>query len=124
MNNSIVSYLKANAPLVDVVSRHIELKRKGGILMGRCPFHSDKSPSLSVDPAKSYWRCWACGFGGDQVAFVRRLHGCSFVDACKELIETYNIPPPENIRRKLLRQQIRQLEKTDLTAAKELARQL
>lgn len=125
MNNSIVAYLKANAPLLDTISPHVILKRTGSVLMGRCPLgHRDSNPSFSVNLNKNHWRCYSCGKHGDAIGFIRELHQCSFVEACRILIESFNIPPPENLRRKLIRAEIRQLEKTDLAAAKELARQL
>lgn len=122
---NIAAYIKTHAPLLDVMGPHVKIKRAGASMVTNCPFHRDRSPSMSINPAKSYWHCFSCGKHGDQIGFIMELHQCSFIDACKLLIESFNIPPPENLRRKLIRQEIREAEAVkDLPRAKELAKQL
>src|ERR1700748_2220117 len=118
----IASYLKSRVSIYDTVSPHLELKKRGKVYVAKCPFHSDRMPSFTINPDKNTWRCFACGFGGDQISFIRRLNNCTFLEAAKYLIDTFNIPPPIAVYRRLIREQIRLFEKSgDLASAKELA---
>lgn len=66
----------------------IELKRHGKTLMGRCPFHDDKTPSLAVSPEKNLWNCLgACHDGGDVFKWVMKRNGVSFRHAVELLRE-------------------------------------
>lgn len=71
--------------LVDLVGRHVELKKAGRSFKGRCPFHQEKTPSFQVTPEMRRYKCFGCGVGGDAISFVQRLLGKSFVDAVREL---------------------------------------
>ena len=75
-----IERIKAANPLADVVAeRGIELKKKGRILVGRCPFHSpDKTPSFSVTPSKGLFHCFGCGAAGDVIGFVTKHDKVSF----------------------------------------------
>ncbi|MGH8178554.1 MAG: CHC2 zinc finger domain-containing protein [Steroidobacter sp.] len=67
-------------------ARGIELKRHGADLIGRCPFHDDKTPSLVISPAKNLWHCLgACQSGGTVVDWVMRAEGVSFRHAVELL---------------------------------------
>lgn len=67
----------------------VSLKRKGKQLIGLCPFHDDRSPSLIVDPQKNLWNCLgACGAGGDVYAWVMRREGVDFKAAHQWLRDT------------------------------------
>jgi DNA primase len=70
--------------LEEVISRYVALKRKGKVLVGLCPFHTEKTPSFSVTPGK-FFKCFGCGAKGDVFAFVMRIAGVSFREA-KEII--------------------------------------
>ena len=73
-------------------ARGIQLTRKGKSLMGRCPFHDDHSPSLSIDPVENIWNCLgACGRGGDVIEWVMRAEGVSFTHAV-ELLKRDHLP--------------------------------
>ena len=81
-----IERIKREADLAAVVrSRGVALKPKGGDLIGLCPFHDDKSPSLHVTPAKRLWRCVACHATGNVIQFVQRFDGVSFRHACELL---------------------------------------
>ena len=57
--------------LLDVVSQHVEMKKRGSEWVGCCPFHTEKTPSFSVSPAKSIYKCFGCGAGGNSpVSFL------------------------------------------------------
>ncbi|MGH8021915.1 MAG: CHC2 zinc finger domain-containing protein, partial [Opitutaceae bacterium] len=86
--------LKA-VPLLDLCRDYgIELKHEGKDWKGRCPFHSDDSPSFVVTPSKSLWNCLgACGCGGDTIQLVMRKEGVSFRHACEKLRARLGVVP-------------------------------
>jgi DNA primase len=97
--------------VVDVVGRHVELKRGGANFMGLCPFHSEKSPSFSVSPSKQFYHCFGCGASGDAIRFLTEHLGLSFVEAVRDLaqgaglaVPEEQVSPEERQRRDTLRQ--------------------
>ena len=84
-------YADAHVSLTEerlVESAGIELRPHGKDRVGRCPFHDDQHPSLSVNLDTGAFRCRvpACGVHGrDVLAFHMQRHGLGFIDACKAL---------------------------------------
>jgi len=71
-------------------ARGIKLRRSGKELIGLCPFHQDRNPSLNIDPVKNVWHCkGACGEGGDVIEWVKRAEGISFTHAVELLKRNY-----------------------------------
>ena len=71
-------------------ARGIKLTRSGKELIGLCPFHDDRNPSLNIDPVKNVWNCkGACGEGGDVFRWVMRAEGVSFHHALELLKRDY-----------------------------------
>ncbi len=62
---------------------------------GLCPFHSEKTPSFSVDRKTNIFTCFGCGATGDVIAFVSKIRECEPLDAAKYLCEKYNISVDE-----------------------------
>ena len=60
------------ATIEEVVAAYVPLQRSGAGYGGLCPFHADKHPSLHVHPGKQFFKCFACGEGGDLFASCRR----------------------------------------------------
>lgn len=87
--------LLSRVDIVDVVGRHVELKRGGANLMGLCPFHGEKSPSFSVSPSKQFYYCFGCGASGDAIRFLTEHLGLSFVEAVRELAQGAGLTVPE-----------------------------
>ncbi len=85
----------------EVVGDFVNLKRRGANLFGLCPFHSEKTPSFSVAPAKNIFKCFGCGRGGDAVHFVMEHEHYTYPEALRYLASKYNItieerePSPE-----------------------------
>ena len=63
----------------------VHLEKKGASYMGRCPFHDDKNPSLSVDPVKGLYHCFGCGESGDAIELVKKIKSLSFREAVSYL---------------------------------------
>jgi DNA primase len=87
--------LLTRVDIVDVVGRHVQLKRGGANLMGLCPFHGEKSPSFSVSPSKQFYHCFGCGASGDAIRFLTEHLGLSFVEAVRELAQGVGLQVPE-----------------------------
>ena len=87
--------LLARVDIVDVVGRHVQLKKGGANLMGLCPFHGEKSPSFSVSPSKQFYHCFGCGASGDAIRFLTEHTGASFVEAVNDLAQQVGMTVPE-----------------------------
>jgi DNA primase len=80
------------ADMVEVVSARTALRRSSGTrYMGRCPFHEERTPSFSVNPAEKLYYCFGCGKGGDVVSFVRETENVDFVGAIEWLAERFRV---------------------------------
>ena len=81
----VVDAVRDRTDLVEVVSRHVSLARRGRSHVGLCPFHQEKSPSFHVIPEKGIFHCFGCQAGGDAFKFLMMIEGLSFIEAVKEL---------------------------------------
>lgn len=77
--------------IVDLISEYVTLKRSGKNFMGLCPFHSEKTPSFSVNREKRMYHCFGCQAGGDAIAFLMEHEGLDFVDALEKLADRAGI---------------------------------
>jgi len=77
--------------IVDVVSRYVRLEKKGGSLFGLCPFHSEKTPSFSVSPAKRIFYCFGCHKGGNAIKFISEIEHVPFREAVQTLADAAGI---------------------------------
>ena len=94
--SSFIQELLARADIVDIVGRHVQLKKGGANFMGLCPFHGEKSPSFSVSPSKQFYHCFGCGVSGDAIKFLCEHAGMSFIEAVKDLSQQYGLQVPED----------------------------
>ena len=92
-----IDELKDRADLVRIIEPYAPLKKKGANWMGCCPFHQEKTPSFSVNPAKGFYKCFGCGKGGTAFNFVMEIEGLNFPEAIKRVAEISGIPLPEPI---------------------------
>ncbi|MBW2340526.1 MAG: DNA primase [Deltaproteobacteria bacterium] len=86
--------VKKTADIVEVVGQYVELKKRGQNYVGLCPFHSERSPSFTVNQSKQIYHCFGCGRGGDVFTFWMEYHNLSFPQSLKDLAERYNIALP------------------------------
>ena len=68
-----------------VAERGIELRKKGRVLVARCPFHDEKTPSFTITPSKGLFHCFGCGAAGDVIGFVTKHDKLSFAGALEAL---------------------------------------
>lgn len=86
-----IAEILAATDIFDVVSEAVILKKSGKSFFGLCPFHSEKTPSFSVNPDKQIFHCFGCSAGGNVLSFVMKYHGISFPEAARMLARKYNI---------------------------------
>ena len=87
--------LLSRADIVDIVGRHVQLKKGGANFSGLCPFHTEKSPSFTVSPSKQFYHCFGCGKNGNAIGFLIEHLGMSFPEAVKDLAQQYGLQVPE-----------------------------
>ena len=87
--------LLSRVDIVEIVSRHVQLKKGGANLSGLCPFHAEKSPSFTVSPSKQFYHCFGCGASGDAIRFLTEYSGMTFIDAVKDLSQQVGLQVPE-----------------------------
>ncbi len=92
-----IQELKMRSPISDVVSRYVELKRAGRNQTGRCPFHSEKTPSFTV--FEDNFHCFGCGAGGDVITFIMRIENLDYRDAVNFLADRCGMTVPQDDRR-------------------------
>lgn len=90
-DSSIISRIQQATDIVDLISEHLGLTKKGKEMVGLCPFHADHKPSLYVNPVKQIFKCFACGAGGDVFKFVQLRENVSFPDAVERLAQRAGI---------------------------------
>ena len=92
IKDSSIEAVKAAADMVAVVSAYTQLRRAGARYTGRCPFHEERTPSFSVNPAEKLFYCFGCGKGGDLLSFVMETERLDFAQAIEALGERFNVP--------------------------------
>lgn len=90
-NESIVDEIKSRCNIVDVVGRHVVLKKTGNNHKGLCPFHNEKTPSFVVSEDKQIFTCFGCGATGDVIEFTRRYNNLDFHEAIERLASEYGV---------------------------------
>lgn len=90
-----VQDLLSRVDVVEVVGRHVELKKAGINHKGLCPFHGEKSPSFIVSPSRQTYHCFGCGVHGDAIRFLTEHHGMGFMDAVRDLAQQVGLTVPE-----------------------------
>ncbi|MBI1964650.1 MAG: DNA primase [Betaproteobacteria bacterium] len=92
---SFIQDLLGRVDIVDVVDRHVKLKRAGANYVACCPFHAEKTPSFTVSQAKQFYHCFGCGAHGTAIGFLIEYSGMGFVEAVKDLAQGAGMTVPE-----------------------------
>lgn len=91
IDDEIIRRVKEESDIVEWIGRYTKLEKKGRNYMGLCPFHTEKTPSFSVQPDKGYYHCFGCGAGGDVIKFLMEKEGLGFIEAVEKLAEDLHI---------------------------------
>src|SRR5215831_10696091 len=91
---SFVQELLGRVDIVDVIDRHVKLKRAGANYVACCPFHSEKTPSFTVSQTKQFYHCFGCGAHGTAIGFLMEYGGKSFPDAVEALARDVGLEVP------------------------------
>ena len=94
--SGFIQDLLARVDIIDVVGRHVELKKAGINHKGLCPFHGEKTPSFIVSPSRQTYHCFGCGVHGDAVRFLTEFVGLGFVEAVQELAQQVGMAVPDD----------------------------
>ena len=90
--------IRDRTDLVELIGRHVALKKAGRSYKGLCPFHHEKTPSFQVNPDRGIFHCFGCGESGNAFAFLMRVEGLSFPEAARTLAASAGIEIPESGR--------------------------
>lgn len=90
--------LLARIDIVEVVGRHVDLKKAGINHKGLCPFHGEKSPSFTVSPSRQTYHCFGCGVHGNAIGFLMEHTGAGFVEAVEDLAQQAGMQVPQDDR--------------------------
>ena len=90
-----IEELVRRSDIAEVVGGYVQLKRKGRLYAGLCPFHNEKTPSFYLYPETQSFYCFGCGAGGDVISFIKQIEGLSYPEAVKFLAERAGMPAPE-----------------------------
>jgi len=86
-----IEEVRAANDIVNIIGSYVKLKRSGSGYTGLCPFHNEKTPSFSVNPARQMYKCFGCGAGGNVITFVMEYENYTFPEAMEALAERAGI---------------------------------
>jgi DNA primase len=86
--------VRNTADIYEIISESVALKKTGKNYQGLCPFHTEKTPSFSVNPAKQIFYCFGCGVGGDVIDFLMKKEGMNFPEAVRDLARRVGVHIP------------------------------
>ncbi len=95
-SESLIEEVRIRNDIVSVVSSYVSLTRQGRRMVGLCPFHSEKTPSFSVDATKQMFYCFGCQKGGNVFHFVMNIENLDFPEALKQLADRAGVVLPES----------------------------
>lgn len=93
---SFLDELIDRSDILDVVSRYVPLKKKGGDHWGCCPFHNEKTPSFHVNRERQIYKCFGCGEGGGVINFMMKIENLPYIDAVHKLADLCGMQVPED----------------------------
>lgn len=87
LDKSVISEIKHNVNIVDVIGEVVSLTKSGRNYLGLCPFHQEKTPSFNVIEDKQFFHCFGCGKSGDVFKFLEEYRQITFMESVKILSE-------------------------------------
>jgi DNA primase len=109
------------ARVEDVVGDFVRLRRRGANYIGLCPFHNEKTPSFSVNPARNIYKCFGCGKAGSSVNFIMEHEKVTYPEALRWLAKKYNVEIEETFSEKDKEYEEQQKQKESLLVLHDFA---
>ncbi|MDD2759138.1 MAG: DNA primase [Methylomonas sp.] len=97
-----VDDLLVRVDIVDLIDSHVPLKKVGGSFVARCPFHTEKTPSFSVNRNRQMYHCFGCGASGNAISFLMAYSHLGFVEAVEDLAVFVGVDVPRERGQELL----------------------
>ena len=85
ISREFIDDLLVRVDIVDLIDSHIPLKKTGNNYVARCPFHTEKTPSFSVNRNKQFFHCFGCGASGNAISFLMDFSHLDFIEAVEDL---------------------------------------
>ena len=96
LSQEFLDELHDRSDVVDVISSYVQLRQRGRLYTGLCPFHSEKTPSFTVYPNTQSYYCFGCGNGGDVITFIKNYENLDYIEAVKLLAERAGMQMPDD----------------------------
>lgn len=96
LDEAFLQELRSRADIESTISPYVNLKRRGRLLTGLCPFHSEKTPSFTVYPETQSYYCFGCGNGGDAVTFIKNIENLDYMEAVRYLADKVGLALPQD----------------------------
>ncbi len=94
--DELASRVTNHFDIVDVISRYLNVIKRGQNFFAVCPFHDDTRPSLVISKSKKIFKCFVCGEAGNVISFVSKYKKISFQQATLELANEMGIDTSES----------------------------
>lgn len=91
IDKSTIEEIKARIDIVDLISKHLDLRKMGKNYSACCPFHNEKTPSFTVNQGKQFYYCFGCGATGDVIRFYSEYNMVGFNDSVEKLSQLAGI---------------------------------
>ena len=89
-----IDELLSRVDIVDLIDSQVPLKKTGANYVARCPFHTEKTPSFSVNRTKQFFHCFGCGASGNAIGFIMDYRHLDFVEAIEDLADFLGVEVP------------------------------
>ena len=93
-SQEVVDEVLRGNDIVDVISSHVHLQKRGANYQGLCPFHNEKTPSFNVSPSRQIFKCFGCGVGGNAITFLMKYDNIGFQEALQQLADRAGVKLP------------------------------
>ena len=97
IDNELRDRIKDANDIVDVIGEFVTLRKRGINYLGICPFHADRTPSMTVSSSRQSFKCFVCGKGGDVIEFLQEHENMSFYEAVSWLGHRVGIEVPKPV---------------------------
>ena len=111
LSDTWLNELRSRVRLEEVVSEYVPLKQKGRRYWGCCPFHTEKTPSFSVNVESQQYYCFGCHKGGTVINFVMEVDHMDFMEAVKMLAERVHMELPQGVNNEAYRRRADERER-------------